>query len=349
MFKNVYKLLAIISVLSFLLAGAVIPASAAPWRDKVDPWVLRTATEGNTEFLVFLTNQADLSQANALSTKLEKGTYVYQTLTSFAARTQSPLITELDKLGVDYRPYWVANMIWVRAGLSTVQLLAQRSDVAHLYANPQVMLDEPTIDASSNPVPQGVEWNIIKVKAPDVWALGFTGEGVVIGGQDTGYQWDHPALINQYRGWNGTSADHDYNWHDAIHENAYYNNCGFDSPFPCDDYGHGTHTMGTMVGDDGGANQIGMAPGARWIGCRNMDNGVGSPATYAECYEWFVAPTRVDGSEPRPDLAPDVINNSWGCPPSEGCNPEFAVGSGSKLGQRWDCHRPLSREFWQRM
>lgn len=321
MFKNIYKLLAVISVLSFLLAAAVMPASAAPWRDKVDPWVLRTAAHGDTEFLVFLTNQANLSQANALSTKLEKGTYVYQTLTSFAARTQSPLITELERLGVDYRPYWVANMIWVRAGLSTVQLLAQRPDVAHLYANPQVKLDEPTIDASSSPVPQGVEWNITKVKAPEVWAMGFTGQDVVIGGQDTGYQWDHPALINQYRGWNGINADHDYNWHDAIHENAYYNPCGFDSPFPCDDYGHGTHTMGTMVGDDGGANQIGMAPGARWIGCRNMDNGVGSPSTYAECYQWFVAPTRVDGSEPRPDLAPDVINNSWGCPPSEGCNP----------------------------
>ena len=197
--------------------------------------------------------------------------------------------------------------------------------------------------------PQGVEWNIIKVKAPDVWAMGFTGQGVVIGGQDTGYQWDHPALINQYRGWNGTSADHDYNWHDAIHEDAGGNPCGYNSPFPCDDYGHGTHTMGTMVGDDGGANQIGMAPGARWIGCRNMDNGVGSPATYAECYQWFVAPTALDGSEPRPDLAPDVINNSWGCPPSEGCTSRFAADSGAKPGCCWDCHRPFSRKFRQRM
>jgi subtilisin family serine protease len=75
-----------------------------------------------------------------------------------------------------------------------------------------------------------------------------------------------------------------------------------------------------MVGDDGVANQVGMAPGARWIGCRNMNKGVGTPATYAECFQWFVAPTRLDGSEPRPDLAPDVINNSWVCPPSEGCS-----------------------------
>ena len=77
--------------------------------------------------------------------------------------------------------------------------------------------------------------------------------------------------------------------------------------------------MGTMVGDDGAGNQTGMAPGARWIGCRNMNVGVGSPATYSECYQWFIAPTDLNNLNPRPDLAPDVINNSWGCPPSEGC------------------------------
>ena len=209
-------------------------------------------------------------------------------------------------------------MVWVRAGLNTVQLLAQRLDVAHVYANPRVKLDAPRIEATPTPAPQGVEWNIIKVKAPDVWAMGFTGQGVVIGGQDTGYQWDHPALKNQYRGWNGLIADHNYNWHDAIHDGP-GNSCGYNSPFPCDDYGHGTHTMGTMVGDDGGSNQIGMAPGARWIGCRNMDDGVGTPSTYAECYQWFVAPTDLNGDNPNPALAPDVINNSWGCPPSEGC------------------------------
>jgi subtilisin family serine protease len=145
-----------------------------------------------------------------------------------------------------------------------------------------------------------------------VWALGYTGQGVVVGGADTGYEWNHPALINQYRGWDGNTADHDYNWYDATAAH---------SLTPEDPFGHGTHTMGTMVGDDGGSNQIGMAPGARWIGCRNMDaSGAGTPETYIACYQWFIAPTRVDGlSDPQPDLAPDVINNSWSCPESEGC------------------------------
>lgn len=316
--KFVYRLLVVLSLLSILLAGSVAPAAAAPWQSKVDAWVLQTAAGGETEFLVFLTAQADLREAAALPTKLEKGRFVYQALTSLAERTQGGLISALERLGVEYRPYWIANMLWVRGDLDTVQLLAERADVAHLYANPSVALEAPSVDLNRNPGPLGVEWNIIKVNAPQVWQMGFTGQGTVIGGQDTGYQWDHPALIDQYRGWDGANADHDYDWHDAIHEGS-GNPCGYNSPVPCDDYGHGTHTMGTMVGDDGGANQIGMAPGARWIGCRNMDNGVGTPETYAECYQWFVAPTRVDGSEPDPAMAPDVINNSWGCPPSEGC------------------------------
>ncbi|NHZ72453.1 MAG: S8 family serine peptidase, partial [Aquificales bacterium] len=95
--------------------------------------------------------------------------------------------------------------------------------------------------------------------------------------------------------------------------------CPKDSPEPCDDYDHGTHTMGTMVGDDGGANQIGVAPGAKWIGCRNMNAGVGTPATYAECYQWFIAPTDINDANPDPNKAPHVINNSWSCPVSEGC------------------------------
>lgn len=311
MSKQFYPLLVVLSILSIMLAGAAAPATAAPWSAKVDPWVLQTAATGETEFLVYLTTQADLRGAGALLTKQQKGWYVYQALVSVADRTQKPVINALERLGVNYRPYWVANMIWVQGGLSAIQPLAERPDVAHLYANPHVALDAPVEKLTSNIEPAGIEWNISKVGASRVWALGYTGQGAVVGGQDTGYAWDHPAIKNQYRGWDGSTVDHDYNWFDATTN---------PSATPIDPRGHGTHTMGTMVGDDGAGNQIGMAPAARWIGCRNMDaEGNGTPATYSACYQWFVAPTRVDGSEPRSDLAPDVINNSWSCPPSEGC------------------------------
>ena len=327
MFRRAF-LLVTLALLTSLIGAApyMHEAAAAPpapaWHARVDAWVLDHAAEGKAEFIVFLADQADLSDASALRTKAEKGEYVYRTLTEHAERTQAPLRGALDRLGVEWRPFWVANMVWVSGGLDAAQALAERPDVAHLYANPHVKLDAAAIEASSAALlsnPLALEWNIAKVNADDVWAAGATGAGVVIGGQDTGYRWTHTALKGHYRGWDAQTAtvDHDYNWHDAIHTAGSI--CGADSAEPCDDHGHGTHTMGTMAGDDGAGNQTGMAPGARWIGCRNMNNGAGSPITYAECYQWFIAPTTVDGLAPDPGMAPDVINNSWNCPENEGC------------------------------
>jgi len=120
------------------------------------------------------------------------------------------------------------------------------------------------------------------------------------------------------------TVDHNYNWHDAIHtisplSGDSINPCGLDVKEPCDDYGHGTHTMGTMIGLDGD-EQIGVAPGAKWCACRNMERGNGSPFTYLECFQWFLAPTDLNNENPDPTLAPHVINNSWGCPKVEGCD-----------------------------
>jgi subtilisin family serine protease len=319
-------LILFVLIFGLCLLTAGNPSRAAPptpsaWLSKVDAWVLKEASRGQTEFILFLPVQADLSPAADLPTKLAKGRYVYEALTAAAEQTQGPLLATLKARGVAHRSYWVANMIWVRGDAATLAGLAARADVAHVYANPAVKLNEPArseaIAAASAAAPAAVEWGIAKVNAPSVWAAGYTGQGAVIAGQDTGYQWDHLTLKDKYRGWDGALANHDYNWHDAIHTTG--SSCGADSPFPCDDNGHGTHTMGTMVGDDGTGNQIGMAPGAKWIGCRNMNANVGTPATYAECYQWFIAPTRMNGTGADPALAPDVINNSWSCPPSEGC------------------------------
>jgi subtilisin family serine protease len=319
--RRIFSLVSLLVLLSIVTGSFALAAQEAPaaWRAKVDPWVLDTAAEGETEFIVFLAQQADVSAAAGLKTKLEKGQYVFEALTKMAETTQGPVLKALQARGVEHRPYWIANMIWVRGAMDTVEAMASRSDVAHVYANPTVHMAEPVSEGPWNlpASPDAVEWNITKVGAPSVWAAGTTGQGAVVGGQDTGYDWDHPALINKYRGWDGATASHDYNWHDAIHSGG--GSCGANSSFPCDDHSHGTHTMGTMVGDDGGSNQIGMAPGAKWIGCRNMDQGNGTPSTYSECYQFFIAPTTVAGANPDPSKAPDVINNSWGCPASEGC------------------------------
>ena len=300
-------------------------ANAQSWRDKVDGWVLETAvstanaaspakSSSQTEFLVQLREQADLSGAADLAIKEEKGQYVFEQLTAVANQTQPAVIAELERLGVAYKPFWISNMIWVEGDITVVQAMALRDDVAYLYANPTVTKAvEPAV---AKPLNTTGGWsNIEHVGAKDVWAMGYRGQGVVIGGQDTGYKWDHPALRAAYRGWDGNTADHHYNWHD--YWNTAVNNCPANSQAPCDDHGHGTHTMGTMAGS---LNEIGMAPDAKWIGCRNMTGGNGTPASYTDCYQWFIAPTDLNGLNPDPSKAPDVINNSWGCPPSEGCN-----------------------------
>ncbi len=239
-------------------------------------------------------------------------------LRQHASATQASLIGALNRLGIPHRAFWVSNDIWVRTSKARLLQLLQRPDITHAFSNAPFRVNLPNTETPWQVhSPNAIEWNVDKVSAPAVWALGFTGEGVVVGGQDTGYQWNHPALINAYRGWNGSTADHNYNWHDAIH--VANGSCPADSPQPCDDNSHGTHTMGTIVGDDGQGNQVGVAPGARWIGCRNMNNGFGTPASYTECFQWFMAPTDLNNQNPDPGKAPQVINNSWGCISSEGC------------------------------
>ncbi|MEP0773799.1 MAG: S8 family serine peptidase [Acidobacteriota bacterium] len=298
-----------------LCQPALSLASQAP--AFIDPWVVeRTHGGGEAEFLIVLHAQADTAPARQLQSKEARGAWVMSTLKAVAEATQGPVLKLLQELGIPHRSYWIVNMIWARGNDEAVRRIAELPEVAKILPNPSVPLQRPMIEETTS-APDAVEWGITKTGAPSVWSMGYRGQNVVIAGQDTGYQWDHPALKSKYRGWNGTTADHNYNWHDAIHSGGGV--CGPNSQVPCDDDTHGTHTMGTMVGDDGGSNQIGMAPQAKWIGCRNMNQGNGTPATYSECFQWFIAPTNLAGGNPDPAKAPHVINNSWGCPPSEGC------------------------------
>ena len=308
-----------VGVLTAVVLTTLVPTSGAAPSSKIAARVLRETGHGNaTEALIVLNQQADLSAAASLSTKTAKGRYVVNSLRDVAARTQAPIIALLEKRGIPYQSFWIVNMIQVSGNRALMDELAARSDVKQIDANPHVRTNLPipgALDAfepaAKQPKP---EWNVTKVKAPRVWALGFKGEGHVVAGADTGVQWDHPALKGHYRGWNGSVANHDYNWHDATSTH---------SPSPIDPHGHGTFTVSQMVGDDGHGNLLGVAPGAQWIGCRNMDpSGTGSPTTYSECFQFLIAPYPVGGNPNQgdPSKAPDSINNSWGCPSSEGCS-----------------------------
>jgi subtilisin family serine protease len=302
--------------------AAARPASSAvdPASKIADVLLARRHEPQATEFLVVLVDQASppplAPHAQRVDAHAERVGNAVTRLKDAAERSQQPVLDLLVARGVSHRSFWVANMIWVRAPIALALELSRDDAVERIEANDPVSAGLPAplpLEAAT----EGVEASIGLVGAPDVWDMGYVGQGAVVAGADTGYEWDHPALLTQYRGWNGVTANHDYAWHDAIHTGG--GSCGVDSASPCDDHGHGTHTMGTMVGDDDGSNQIGMAPGARWIGCRNMDHGYGTPASYTECFQWFMAPTDSAGQSPDPAMAPHVINNSWTCPASEGC------------------------------
>jgi subtilisin family serine protease len=288
---------------------------------KISPLVINDTADGkSTSVVIMMAEQADLSAAYSMQDQDARGWFVYNTLTQHAARTQAGLQSFLKSQDVSYQSFWAANLLVADANRSLVEQLAGRADVARIDSNrPGRWVEDPEIakfSVAPNSV-NAVEPGVSNVNAPAVWALGFTGQGIVVGDLDTGMRWSHNALKPKYRGWNGVTADHNFNWHDAIHSGG--GSCGPNTVAPCDDHGHGTHTAGTTVGDDGTGNQVGVAPGAKWIGCRNMDQGNGTPATYTECFQFMIAPTDLAGNNANPTLRPHVLNNSWGCPASEGC------------------------------
>jgi serine protease AprX len=332
----------VIALLISLSAGLMVvglwrsesAVNAAPvWQTKVSDWVMSNTADGKeAEFLVVLADKADVSDAQQFSVKEDKGRFVRDSLLSKALVTQAPIKDLLDARKRKVQSFYIVNALLTSGSRDLVEELAARSDVARIEGNPQIqnkLIAQPSAEElnaairnlTSPNAPEAIELGVTSIRAPEVWAAGFTGQGIVIGGADTGIKWDHNSLKNKYRGWNGSTADHNYNWHDSVHSGG--GACGANTTAPCDDNGHGTHTVGTTLGDDGGGNQIGVAPGAKFIGCRNMNQGNGTPATYIECMEWFLAPYPIGGTPAQgdPAKAPHITVNSWGCPPSEGCSP----------------------------
>lgn len=305
------------------------PAASKPQSAKVDPRVWKDAAEGQTaHFLVLLAEQPDTQGAvRDKPDRKKRGHAVVTALRDCASRSQASVIREIEAHHGTCRSYWIVNLLAVEGKHGLVEALARREDVKAIESDRAFMAPVPEavpVHFAGLEQTSGIENNLQVIRAPEVWAFGDTGQGIVYANADTGVQWDHPALKSQYRGWDGAAANHNYNWWDAIHRDLSGNGTnpkGFNSPVPVDDTGHGTHTMGIGVGDDGGNSRIGVAPGARWIGCRNMDEGVGRPSTYLECMQFFMAPTDLAGRNPDPDQRPDCISNSYSCPPNELCAP----------------------------
>ncbi|MBE2221053.1 MAG: S8 family serine peptidase [Anaerolineae bacterium] len=258
---------------------------------------------------VILKDQPDTSAAVAIADYDMRRQFVYDTLTSHATSTQADLRASLDRLGIDYTPYYLTNAIEVRGGLLHRLWLSTRPEVDHIITSP-VMRPVPaelTLPTPATAPPPEPEWNLTNLGADRVWnELGVTGAGIVIGQSDSGADVTHPELQDSYRGANGND---NYNWFDPWQGTT----------TPSDDNGHGTHTLGTMLG-----NSTGVAPDAQWFACANLDRNLANPALYLDCLQFMLAPFP-QGGDPFVDGDPlqsaHVLNNSWGCPEKhEGCD-----------------------------
>jgi hypothetical protein len=267
--------------------------------------------QGERLFVV-LREQADLTGVTSTETGSETGSVgreargreVYRRLVATAERSQAGLRRELDRLRLNYTPYYLVNAVEVDGGTAVRAWLARRSEVARVLVS-QRLRALPAAGSparGTDPAPAVPGWNLRLIGADRVWSqLGVDGSGIVVGGSDSGVDGTHPALSAGFR-------DGDDSWFDPWNG----------SRTPTDQGGHGTHTLATAVGDQ----NVGVAPGARWVGCVNLDRNLGNPAHYLDCLQFMLAPFP-PGADPfragRPERAPQVLTNSWGCPEIEGC------------------------------
>jgi subtilisin family serine protease len=254
---------------------------------------------------VVMRDQADLSDLIGAGDPAQRRADAYRRLVDTANRTQAGLRRDLTLLHLSYTPYYLVNGIEVDAGPAARAWLAGRSDVDRVLLVPRLrpVPGRGAPIAPDAPAPDGPQWNIKLIRADRVWATGDTGRGIVIGTSDTGVDAGVPALAGSLRPgddswfdpWNGTRT-------------------------PTDHQGHGTHTLATALGRGG----VGVAPGAQWIGCVDLDRNLGNVPDYLNCLQFMLAPFPHGGNPLRdgePGRGADVLTNSWACPSEEGCDP----------------------------
>jgi subtilisin family serine protease len=302
------KLLALSVAVILLVSLFTAAASAGPGPDpapaEVSPEVLallETLAPGEmTTVVVTLHDQADLSSIPGAS-RAARLNGVIRALQAKTEASQKKIVAflksrEAQGKVADFTSFWILNAISVTATAEVIQELAQRSDVASITSD-----DIPVVPTAGGP-----QANVMAVNAPAVWDAGFTGQGVVVANLDSGVDANHPDLAGNWRGGSNSWFD-PYNQHPTT---------------PIDLTGHGTGTMGVMVGGNAGGTSIGVAPGAQWIAARIFnDRGRAKTSAIHAAFQWLLDP---DGNPNTAD-APNVVNNSWSYGSGSTCNLAFQL------------------------
>ena len=265
------------------------------------------------QLFVILKDQADVSHAESISDTNQRRQYVYDTLVARANDSQAGLRKKLDQFGIHYTSYYLVNGLEVDGGPLLALWLKNQPEVDRVLPSPHLRPLAQALPISKGELSQtdlhgamGEMWNLKMIGADRVVSeLNVTGQGIVVGQSDSGAQGDHPELAESYR---GRLQGNDYNWLDPWYHTT----------SPLDIGGHGTHTLGSIVGKN-----VGVAPGAQWIGCVNLARNLGNPPYYLNCMQFMLAPYPQNGNPLKdgdPARGAQVLNNSWGCPNVEGCD-----------------------------
>ena len=299
-----------------LIGPAAPPAAAAAGGARIQAGLLRKLDTGKVDrFVVEFAARADLDAAAETRGWSARGAAVYRSLKQTAARSQVRAKAVVRTTpGAEASSFFLTNVLVVTDGATSAlaRRLAALPGVKKVRAERRFPVVEPVerhavLLEEGDPPP----WGITKIGADDVWVDGILGSGVVVANVDTGVDFTHEALVNQYRGNLGGSFDHNYNWWDPTGV------CGDE---PCDNAQHGTHTMGTMVGGDGPGPftpDVGVAPGAKWIAAKGCEDFFCTEESLLSAGEFVLAPTDLDGLNPDPSKRPDIVNNSWGGGPAD--------------------------------
>jgi VCBS repeat-containing protein len=275
------------------------PAAAGTLAPEVQTALAALPAGGKLAVVVHLKDRADLGGIRGDRASRLRATI--QALQSHAASTQGPIRSILQaRLGAGgvaaFTPLWVMNGFALTATAPVIRL------VGALPAVDVVNLDAIAVVETGTPPSGPAEVNVAATHAPDLWSLGYIGEGVVVATLDSGADASHPDIAARWRG--GTNS-----WFDPYGQHA--------TPF--DPSGHGTWTLGVIVGGDAGGTTIGVAPGATWIAAKIFNDAGSATATAIhQAFQWVLDP---DGNPNTAD-APDIVNGSWayGAP---GCNLAF--------------------------
>jgi serine protease AprX len=274
-------------------AAAIAPDLAAE--------LARRAPQDEIAVIVSLTDKVN-PRLFELRDRSARDTRLVQALKEKTAATQRPHWVFLQNQGArQLRELWVINAIAVTARASIIRQLAFRPGIERISLDSVLETPVPSIGTAAPP-----EWNLNAVRAPQMWALGYTGIGIVVANMDTGVDAAHPDLVTKWRG--GKNS-----WYDPHGQH----------PTPYDPTGHGTQTMGIILGGSAGGSAIGVAPDARWIAAKLYDDA--GRARYSDIhltFQWLLDP---DGDLGTVD-SPDVVIASWGLVGTAGqCVTEFSV------------------------